>query len=114
MSSNRYNLSKKVKDKWYPIIKDFLDTLDNWKPEYEDDDTKKTKLDLSDTELNPYTLRDLLIDEFGYEEDEDKFDTNGWEMDFWIYLNKPGHASLSITGTGITFELNLNYCEDDD
>ena len=63
MSSNRYNLSKKVKDKWYPIIKDFLDTLDNWKPEYEDDDIKKTKLDLSDTELNPYTLRDLLIDE---------------------------------------------------
>lgn len=112
--SNRYKLTKKVKDKWCPIIKDFLDTLDNWKPEYDFDDTKKTELDLSDTELNPYTLKNLLIDEFGYEEDEDEFDTNGWQMDFWIYLNKPGHSSLSITGTGITFELNLNYCEGDE
>ena len=33
--SNRYKLTKKAKDKWCPIIKDFLDTLDNWKPEYD-------------------------------------------------------------------------------
>lgn len=34
-------------------------------------------------------------------------------MDFWIYLNKPNHVSLCITGTGITFELILNCFEDD-
>lgn len=58
---NRYELTKEIKNKWYPIIKDFLDILDNWKPEYENDDTKKTELDLSDTELNPYTLKELHL-----------------------------------------------------
>lgn len=110
--SNRYELTKEIKDKWFPVIKDFLDILDNWKPEYENDDTKKTELDLSDTELNPYTLKELLINEFGYEEDSDKFDTNGWQMDFWIYLNKSSHVPLCITGTGITFELSLSYCDE--
>lgn len=109
---SRYELTSDVKNKWYPVIKDFLDILDNWKPEYENDDTKKTELDLSDTELNPYTLKELLINEFGYEEDNDKFDTNGWQMDFWIYLNKLNHVPLCITGTGITFELNLSYCDE--
>lgn len=110
--SNRYELTSNVKNKWFPVIKDFLDILDNWKPEYENDDTKKTELNLSDTELNPYTLKELLINEFGYEEDSDKFDTNGWQMDFWIYLNKSSHAPLCITGTGITFELSLSYCDE--
>lgn len=103
--SNRYELTKEIKDKWVPVIKNFLDILDNWKPEYENDDIKKTELDLSDTGLNPYTLKELLINEFGYKEDDDKFDTNGWQMDFWIYLNKPNHVSLCITGTG---ELHLS------
>lgn len=110
---SRYELTSSVKNKWCPIIKDFLYILDNWKPEYENDDTKKTELDLSGTEINPYTLKELLINEFGYEEDDDKFDTNGWQMDFWIYLNKSSHVSLCITGTGITFELILSCFEDD-
>lgn len=105
---NAYNLTDEVKEKWTPIIRIFLDTIDNWKPEYDNDDQINNSLDLSGTELNPYTLREMLTNVFGYEEDEDKFTTNGWDYDFWFYFHKNGHKPLVMSGTGVIFSLYLS------
>ena len=66
------------------------------------------ELPLSDTELNPFTLQKILERNFGFE--EDYRDDNGWEMDFWIYLSRDTDGltkRVCVSGSGITFELNL-------
>ena len=109
---NRWNLSKEVHDKYYPIVKEFLAKLEGYSlEELETLNQSNFKLDLSDTTLNPSTLKDLL-EKLGYEEDE--MDTNGWQMDFWIDMNRTdnktfpsGCEKLQIIGTGMTFELAI-------
>lgn len=94
-----YELAPDVKEKYMPVVKEFIDKLET----YEGDPYEIFK-DFSKTELNPYTLGILLTD-LGYE--EDGFDQNGWEMDFWIIYKKPGFKTLTLAGTGITFEMVL-------
>lgn len=94
-----YELAPDVKEKYMPVVKEFIDKLES----YEGDPSEVFK-DFSKTELNPYTLGIILTD-LGYE--EDGFDQNGWEMDFWITYKKPGFKTLTLTGTGITFEMVL-------
>lgn len=94
---NRYELTEKVKEKFTPIVEEFIKKAEE--KEFADD-----LLELTGTELNPYTAWKLL-EEFGYNKDD--IDTNGWEMDFWITMKKDGFTDISIRGTGITFELNL-------
>lgn len=108
---NRYILTEEIKKKYYTIVlKHMADIITC---NIEDKSRYDVALDLSNTELNPYTLGELLKDVFGYE--DNNMDTNGWEMDFWIHYRHPddSYPPLCITGTGITFELFLRG-EDND
>lgn len=98
---NRWLLDDKVKEKHLKTIKDYLQ---------KSDEALKTSdliddLDLSGTELNPYTLGTLL-ESLGYK-CTDRQD-NGWQFDYWFTYEKEGHSNLMILGTGILFELNLS------
>jgi hypothetical protein len=94
---SRWEVSGQVREDFTPIVSAFIEKVN--KTENEDE------LDLSDTKLNPYTLKKLL-EELGYI-DDGNMDTNGWQLDYWIPMSKEGSRSLSINGTGITFELKL-------
>ena len=96
---NRWALTEEVEDKYKPIIQKFIEKVEE--SDYIDDEEF---LNLSDTELNPYTLWELLKN-LGYEKDE--IDNNGWELDFWIEFKKEGFKNIVVEGTGITFELKL-------
>lgn len=98
--ANRYELSDEVKQKYTPIVQEFVNQLESVGSE----GSKNMKLDLSDTDLNPHTLQTLL-ESMGYTE-EDR-DTNGWQLDYWITMVKSGFKTLYIKGTAITFELLL-------
>jgi hypothetical protein len=111
---NRWELADEVKSKFKPIIQDFLNKMETLTAdEVENMENDKFSLKLSDTELRPYTLLELLR-EFGYGDEE--FDDNGWELDFWITISKDGSypstcEKLCIHGCGMTFELNLSVKE---
>lgn len=109
MSNNRYQLNDSVRKKYIPIIKKHIDNIANCN--LEDKSRNEIALDLSDTELNPYTIGIILESDFGYEEEDTNM--NGWEMDFWIYYTKKGMPDLCIQGCGITFELVLRGKEED-
>lgn len=94
---NKYQLTDEVKEKFTPTVKEFISKIEA--QEFADE-----ILELTDTELNAYTLW-MLLEELGYEKDD--IDTNGWEMDFWITMIKDGCKDICIEGTGITFELKL-------
>jgi hypothetical protein len=102
--ANRYILTDEVKEKFLPIVQDLINQVES----YNGDNKNSPEVDLSGTEINPYTLRKLLED-IGYKESEDEdMETNGWQMDFWIYMYKPGYKPLTISGCGITFDLKLH------
>lgn len=112
---NRYELSKDVKEKYKPIVEEFLNkmkSLNNYEIEYMNNE--EFRLELSDTELRPYTLLELMR-EFGYGDEE--FEDNGWQLDFWINIEDKEESYpstcevLCIHGCGITFELNLSVRE---
>lgn len=111
---NRWQLTDEIKEKYRPIIQKFLDRMENLTTdEIEQMDNEEFCLELSDTELRPYTLLELMK-EFGYGNEE--FDDNGWELDFWIDISKDGaypstSERLCIHGCGMTFELNLSVRE---
>jgi hypothetical protein len=53
-----------------------------------------------------------LLEEFGYEQND--IDHNGWELDFWINMNRTdrktfasGCENIVVAGCGITFELKI-------
>lgn len=56
---NRWNLTEEVKQKYTPVVKEFLESLKVPSEELREKD-------FSDTELNPYTLWELL-ESLGYE-----------------------------------------------
>lgn len=101
---NGYQLTDEVRTHWLPILTTFLEKVEANDQEVENPDV----LELSDTTLNPYTTWKLL-EELGYH--QEKFDDNGWQLDFWISMDKPGYKRLIIGGTGITFEFKL-YADD--
>lgn len=110
MRKNRYQLDKSVRKKYLPIIKEHIHRIANCN--FEESSRFELSLDLSDTELNPYTLGWMLVNDFGYEEDD--MDRNGWQMDFWVYYTKDDMPSLCIEGCGITFELTLRGSAEDE
>lgn len=105
---NRWELTKEVKEKYKPIVEEFLNKIDKMSTKkIENSENEVFTIDLSDTELRPYTLQELMK-EFGYENVE--FDDNGWELDFWIRMNRNSEKltdRICINGCGMTFELNL-------
>lgn len=111
---NRWELTDKVKEKYKPIIQEFLNKMENLTcKEIEKMDNEEFCLNLSDTELRPYTLLQLMKE---FEYGNEKFDDNGWELDFWIDISKNSSFEstserLCIHGCGMTFELNLSVKE---
>lgn len=101
---NKWELTTKVKEKYNPIVTEFIAKIESEEFNEDEDCT----LDLSNTELNPYTLQELLE---GMEYEEKDRDYNGWELDYWIYMEKSRFKNLCIHGTAITFELKLSVKE---
>lgn len=100
---HRWSLSDEVGKMYEKMIEKFIIAIESSTPE-----DKLLEIDLSNTELNPYTLQ-ALLEGLGYEVTER--DNNGWQLDFWINMEKPNFKNLSINGTGITFELKLSELE---
>lgn len=94
--SNRYELTTEVKNEYFTKVVHAIEKIEN--------SNECIKISFADTKLNPYTLSQLLVD-LGYEEGE--IEINGWEMDFWITFTKDGCKTLSLNGTGITFDMYL-------
>jgi len=79
------------------------------KKEIEDlilEDLKQGIQDLLDGKIeeygNKYLWPDIVIGEFekhGFEEDENKIDSNGWEYDNWHYMKKD-NVEYCISGSG--------------
>ena len=105
---SKWELTEEVEAKFTPIVKEFIDENEGADLTEEDQKDNRGELDLTDTELNPYTLWKLL-EKLGYKKDE--MEINGWEIDFWITFVKEGFKSLEIDCTGITFEMKLNVKE---
>lgn len=105
---NRWILTEDVRRKYKPIIEAFLNKIDDMqKDDIENSENEVFEIDLSDTELRPYTLQELMKD-FGYENVE--FDDNGWELDFWIRMNRNNGKladKICINGCGMTFEVKI-------
>lgn len=102
---DRWILEEEVKNEYIESIQNYLNKADEAIKKGIKRSNLMPDLNLSDTKLNPYTLG-LLLTDLGYEEVE--VDYNGWELDFWIKYSKRRHSSVTITGTGITFELKLS------
>ena len=81
---NRWQLTDEIKEKFVPILKEYLNKMETMPEEVFEEETYD--LDLSDTGINPYQLWQLLETEFGYEEID--IDENGWEQDFWIKMQR--------------------------
>lgn len=107
--ANRYELTQEVREKYKPIVKDLISKVAACK--LEQNSRYDVSVDLSDCELNPYTLGKILEEDFGYEHVETE--TNGWQIDFWSYYTHDTKPLLCITGCAMTFELILRGDEDD-
>lgn len=95
MSENRWNPTQEQKDKFIPMIKEFMEKVKN-------NPNTKECIDFSDKGISPSQLKNILENELGFEEAD--FDTNGWQWDFWITTGKDG-VDYMIAGTGMTFEM---------
>lgn len=98
MEKDRWHMSKEQEAQYLPIVEAILAKIERNTDEY-------IEQDLSDLHVNPYTLWQLL-EKLGYEKYED-IDSNGWQIDFWIRMRKPGCKPVAIQVCGITFELIL-------
>lgn len=110
---NRWHLTEEQKTKFVPILREYFDKLENMTEEEAEKVTyPEITLDLSDEGISPYLLKELLEDEFGYE--EENYDRNGWQWDFWWTMKRKDGKSfpstcetMMICGCGATFELVL-------
>ena len=92
---NRWQVTQQQKDKFIPLIKEFVEKM-------KENPDEKAFVDFYNQGISPTQLKDILIDNLGFEEKD--FDRNGCEMDFWITLSKDG-VDYMIAGTAMTFEL---------
>lgn len=95
MAENRWDATQEQKEKFIPMIKEFIEKVKN------NPDTKEC-IDFSDRGISPSQLKDILENDLGFEEVD--FDANGWQWDFWITMRKGG-VDYMMTGTGMTFEI---------
>ena len=95
---NRWKLTPEARERFIPKIMEMIEKIEARSSE------DVLEFDLSDTELNPYTLCSLLK-ELWYEQGDQ--DENGWQFDFWIPFTKTDHKDIQVKGTGMTFELFL-------
>lgn len=95
MAENRWDATQEQKEKFIPMIKEFIEKAKN------NPDTKEC-IDFYNQGISPSQLKDILENDLGFEEVD--FDTNGWQWDFWITMRKDG-VDYMIAGTGMTFEM---------
>lgn len=92
-----WELPTEVEEKYFDKIQNFLNTSSTG-------DT----LDLTGTELNPSRLQ-CMLEHFDYKTQDRN--TNGWEMDFEIYMSNNEAdkwiRDIMIQGCGMTFMLKL-------
>ena len=113
-----WNLTSEVRNKFVPIVKEYLHKVEMATEEQiENMFQKELEIDFSGTEISPVQLVKLLKD-LGYK--ETRRDDNGWEMDFWIYMERKdgkhfdsGCEKLVVSGCGMTFELKV-WIDDSD
>lgn len=103
---NRWELSEDVKEKHTLVVQEFINQVELNKPQ---NDSDLLEINLSDTELNPFTLQKLL-ESLGYQETDHH--NEGWQLEYRITMQKDGFKSLDINGSGITFELKLSEKEE--
>ena len=105
---NKWELNDYLRNNEIPSIKRWIDFVEVHFDELVEKQDK-TELDLSDFKINPYQLK-LVLEEMGFEDYE--WDSNGWEMDYWIYFERNGFK-IEIQGTAMIHELKLVvYLED--
>ena len=102
--ANRYYATEEQKEKFIPILQDFIDRIEAASEE----EVYSIQLNLTDKGINPAQVWDIL-EALGYE--EDYVDHNGWELDFWINFEKEDCRTITMRGTGITFEVLLEVQE---
>lgn len=102
--ANRYYATEEQKEKFIPILQEFIDRIEAASEE----EVYSIQLNLTDKGINPAQIWDIL-EELGYEENYE--DYNGWQLDFWIKFEKEGCRTISMSGTGITFEVLLEVQE---
>lgn len=95
MGENRWNPTQEQKDKFIPMIKEFMEKM-------KENHNEKECIDFCNRGISPSQLKDILENDLGFEEVD--FDTNGWQWDFWITMRKDG-VDYMIAGTGMTFEM---------
>lgn len=95
MHKNRWQVTQEQKDKFIPMIEEFVIKAKEF-PE------TKNFIDFYNQGISPTQLKDILVDDLGFEEKD--FNRNDWQMDFWITLSKDG-IDYMIAGTGMTFEM---------
>lgn len=102
MAENRYFLTKELEEEFKPKVLDFIKKINDM----EVDKRSSLKLDLSDTQMNPSRLGNLLI-KMGYSDDE--YDENS--RDYWTYFNHTDSdmPSLCMKSNAECFSLVLSY-----
>jgi len=116
---NRWKLNDEIRNKITPMLKEYFDKVENMTvQEVEQAPNEAFILNLSDIGINPSQLVDLL-EEFGYEEIDRR--DNGWELDFWIDMNRTDGKCFDsccerivVAGCGMTFELKIYIKEFED
>lgn len=101
MSYNAYEVTDFVRDRIKPIIEDFIKKI-NYESNY-------AELDLTGMSVNPYQIW-MILEDLGYE--SHSIEDNGWQLDFWMDFTKEGYPTITMAGTGITFEVKL-YAHDE-
>lgn len=107
---NNWNLTDEIRNKFKPIVEDYISLLESDKLNNE----HRESIDFTNQGISPVQLKELL-EELGYEEVD--YDSNGWQHDFWQYMNNPNREKyakdLCIYGCGMTFDLALGSDVDD-
>lgn len=102
MTTTRWDLTDEIRNGIGVKIKDWIDDIET-NFHILKEETNCEELDLTDCGINPYQLESFL-EELGFEKYD--WDSNGWEMDYWIYFRRNGFK-IHISGTGIIHELKL-------
>lgn len=103
--ANRYYATEEQKEKFIPILQDFIDRIEAASEE----EVYSIQLNLTDKGINPAQVWDIL-NVLGYE--DEYLDHNGWELDFWIKFEKEDCRTITMSGTGITFEVLLKVVQE--
>lgn len=96
---NRWALNPSEEERYEEILSDFLSERDF-----------DATIDLSDLNFSPSRLENFLKDK-GYS--AGNYETNGWEMDFFVEFTKENCTTIMMEGCLMTYELTIRFNTDD-